>query len=88
MGISGLGIVEGPAKVALSLEDKVYLYSTEQMCRRDLRNYTICTCRLVITDMITDAGLLGLHTGKSATTLNYSALSGITRYECGEKLSD
>jgi len=38
--------------------------------------------------MITDAGLLGLHTGKSATAHNYSALSGITRYECGEKLSD
>jgi len=32
---------------------------------QDLRNCIIYTCRLVVTDVITGVGLLGLHVGKS-----------------------
>jgi len=38
-----------------------------EMYGRDLHNCMICTCRLVVTAVITDADLLGLHAEKSAT---------------------
>ena len=38
----------------------------------DLCNCMISTCRFVVTSVITDAGLLGLHAGKSVTVYNCS----------------
>jgi len=37
---------------------------------RDLHNYTICTCQLAVTTVITSAGLLGLYAGKSVNVHN------------------
>ena len=37
---------------------------------RDLRNCTTCTCRFVVTVVITNARLLGLHAEKSASVHN------------------
>jgi len=37
---------------------------------RDLRKCTVCTCRLVVTVVITNADLLELHTGKFASVHN------------------
>jgi len=39
---------------------------------RDPRNHTIFTCRFVVTFVITNAGLLELHAGKSVTVHNCS----------------
>jgi len=38
---------------------------------RDPRNHTIFTCQFIVTTVITDVGLLGLHAEKSVSVHNY-----------------
>ena len=44
---------------------------------QELHNCMICICRVVVTAVLTDADLLGLHIGKSVTFQRF--------YERGEK---
>jgi len=68
----GIRIESGSKLRSPSLEGAIYLRLTKlfDMDGQDSRNRMICTCRLVVTTVITCAGLLRLHAEKSIVVHN------------------